>query len=245
MTEFENIIGYENLYKINRQGEIWSCLYQKVMKPQITDDGYMFVDLKKDGIRHKGRIHRLLGLQYIPNPDNSPTIDHIDRNKSNNSLENLRWATKKEQANNKTTNIVLLTEEQQAERIDNIKEYKANWARWNRLKSGDVPLIPVPALRQDEINEARRYENLTPEQIEKKKEQNKKSYAKITEDNKIAARERAKKQREDIKADPEKLALAREYKRLKAIEYRKKNKDVYIYANCSAKVAEPELLSGV
>jgi hypothetical protein len=53
MNEFEYIKGYENLYKINRNGEIWSCWYNKVMKPQLTEDGYFFVCLKKEGIRNK------------------------------------------------------------------------------------------------------------------------------------------------------------------------------------------------
>ena len=105
---FECLNGYENLYKINRQGEIWSCWYKKLMTPHITGDGYFKICLKKDGKSHNCFIHRLLAIQYIPNLTNAPTVDHIDRNKSNNCLENLRWATMVEQANNKSTTIVYI-----------------------------------------------------------------------------------------------------------------------------------------
>jgi len=214
-NEFENIIGYENLYKINRQGEIWSCNYRKIMKQMLNDSGYLFVELTKEGTKHKGYIARLLALQYIPNPNNSPTVDHIDRNKTNNCLENLRWYTIKEQANNKTTNISLLTEEEKAQKKENKKQYQANWARWNKLKTGKVSFIPVPALTKQRVEK-------TPLQIEKRNESNKK-YRDThiqTDGQKARSCARAKKQREDIKSDPEKAVAIKEYKRLKAAEYR-------------------------
>jgi hypothetical protein len=45
-------------------------------------------------------LHRLIATHYIPNPDNKPVIDHIDRNKTNNAIANLRWATISENAVN-------------------------------------------------------------------------------------------------------------------------------------------------
>lgn len=95
----DDVIGYEGLYKINRQGEVWSCSQRKMMIPQL-EKGYYWIKLRKDKQNYKGRIHRLLAIQYIPNPDNLTDVDHIDRNRSNNDLSNLRWTTHKENMNN-------------------------------------------------------------------------------------------------------------------------------------------------
>jgi hypothetical protein len=102
MEEFEFIKGYENLYKISRGGSIYSCHYKKEMKQMTKEDGYKYVHLRKNRKEYKGHIHRLLALQYIPNPDNKPEVDHIDRNKINNSLDNLRWVTRLENCHNKS-----------------------------------------------------------------------------------------------------------------------------------------------
>lgn len=45
-------------------------------------------------------IHRLVALTYLPNPNNWPMVDHIDRNRHNNNVENLRWATAQMNTNN-------------------------------------------------------------------------------------------------------------------------------------------------
>ena len=51
-------------------------------------------------------VHRLVAETFIPNPENKPFVDHIDRNPSNNDVTNLRWVTKQENMNNMKTNRV-------------------------------------------------------------------------------------------------------------------------------------------
>lgn len=63
----------------------------KVVKQHINKDGYKYVRLSKNGVRKNLRIHRLLGLLYIDNPQGLDTVNHIDFNRLNNNLSNLEW----------------------------------------------------------------------------------------------------------------------------------------------------------
>ena len=141
MEEFEFIKGYENLYKINKQGKIFSCIYQKEMIQMTTNDGYKYVHLSKFKKRSKGFIHRLLALQYIPNPENKPEIDHIDRNKQNNNIENLRWVSRLENCHNKTNYKDNLTPEQLEARKARTRERGRIWAEKNRREKGIKPRV--------------------------------------------------------------------------------------------------------
>ena len=99
-NEFVDIIGFEGLYQINRNGDIRSLKRNKLMKFNI-DNGYYRICLTKDKIEKKYNLHRLLAIQFIPNPDNLPEIDHIDRNSLNNNLVNLRWCDRTTNVRNK------------------------------------------------------------------------------------------------------------------------------------------------
>ena len=54
--------------------------------------------------------HRLIAIQWISNPDNLPQIDHINRNKTDNRIENLRWTNNSENQRNKTGNLNVVYE---------------------------------------------------------------------------------------------------------------------------------------
>ena len=85
-------------YSINEHGEIRNDVTGKVRAPSVNSgNGYTTVDLWKDNKRKKYTVHRLLAEAFIPNPDGKPTVDHKDGNRSNNALQNLRWASYSEQ----------------------------------------------------------------------------------------------------------------------------------------------------
>jgi hypothetical protein len=105
---FEPLKGYEGLYLINKKGHIKTVRRrgtdERIIRPALCKNGYYAVSLNnKDGGK-TFTIHRLLACQYIPNVDNKRCIDHIDRNKINNSLDNLRWVTYTENNQNKNIN---------------------------------------------------------------------------------------------------------------------------------------------
>ena len=70
------------------------------VKPRLVC-GYLQVFLS--GSRKTAYVHRLVARAFIPNPENKPTVDHIDGDRTNNNLTNLRWATQKENNNNPNT----------------------------------------------------------------------------------------------------------------------------------------------
>lgn len=95
MTEVK---GYPN-YLIYENGKVWSKNYNRYLKCSERQ-GYMRISLNKNNITKRFSLHRILAEHYIPNPNNYKEIDHIDRNRSNNNLNNLRWADRKIQMNN-------------------------------------------------------------------------------------------------------------------------------------------------
>jgi len=95
-----NIEGFEN-YVVFEDGVIINMNKGKLLKPQRNSKGYESVGLYKDSKKKKLLISRLIAKAYIPNTDNKPEVDHINRIKHDNRVENLRWATKRENLENK------------------------------------------------------------------------------------------------------------------------------------------------
>lgn len=115
MEIWKPVKGFEGLYEVSNLGNVRSvdryvmngnrcCLLKgKPKKPYPNSMGYLRAKLHKNGQGKKYFVHRLVAETFIPNPNNLPCIDHIDRNYLNNSTDNLRWCTQKENCNNPLT----------------------------------------------------------------------------------------------------------------------------------------------
>ena len=84
--------GYQ-VSSFGRVKRIYKNGKQRVLKPMLNRNGYLEVCLSKNDKKKLFRIHRLVALCFIPNPDNKPHINHIDGCKFNNFVENLEWVT--------------------------------------------------------------------------------------------------------------------------------------------------------
>ena len=84
MTEiYKDIKDLEGLYQVSNFGRVKSLGNGKsgnsklrLLKPDTTRNGYLYVNLSKDGKVKKYKIHRLVAQTFLPNPDNLPCINH-------------------------------------------------------------------------------------------------------------------------------------------------------------------------
>ena len=84
----------DNNYKISNTGKVFSNRTKKELKPWKTKKGYLRVDM---GRNKREYIHRLVAEAFIENIENKPTVNHLNHDKTDNRIENLEWATYKEQ----------------------------------------------------------------------------------------------------------------------------------------------------
>ena len=92
---FLPIDGYDN-YLVSNFGNVKNSKTNMIMKQYNHNKGYKLINLKNNGKWKSFTVHRLVGNAFLENPDEKPMIDHIDENKANNNVKNLRWATSKD-----------------------------------------------------------------------------------------------------------------------------------------------------
>ena len=101
--------GYEGLYEVSNLGRVRSLdrwvnhhtagkalRHGRILTPCRGNEPYLSVMLSNAGESHSKRVHRIVAEAFIPNPNGLSDVDHIDCNKLNNRVENLRWCTSAE-----------------------------------------------------------------------------------------------------------------------------------------------------
>lgn len=89
------IKGYEGLYAITEEGQVWSYKTKRYLKPADNGHGYLHVCLRKDGKYKHLRIHRAVAEAYLGEA-NGRDVNHIDGDRSNNKLSNLEYLSRSE-----------------------------------------------------------------------------------------------------------------------------------------------------
>lgn len=94
---WKTLEGSDGMYEISNGGRVRSNFYtfNKVMKINLDKDGYPYVHLAGNFKRNM-KIHRLVALTFLDNPENKPMVNHIDGVKTNNHVSNLEWVTQSE-----------------------------------------------------------------------------------------------------------------------------------------------------
>ena len=108
------VTGYEKFYEVSNQGRVRSLTRTVTRRNRwnpdkplihiregrllrlIDADGYKYLPLTKNDKQSNYRVHRLVAIAFIPNPENKPEINHIDKVRDNNRVENLEWCTHSE-----------------------------------------------------------------------------------------------------------------------------------------------------
>ena len=108
---WKDVVGFEGRYEVSDKGRVRSIERKdsigrkcggRMLKPGYDKDGYLRVNIYKNGKQKTRFIHRLVAGAFVPNPNGYSEINHRDENKVNNYANNLEWCTREYNVNHGT-----------------------------------------------------------------------------------------------------------------------------------------------
>lgn len=94
--KIKDVEGFEGLYAVTSFGRIWSHRRKQFVKTWPDAQGYLKVTFSVDNKQTSLKLHRLVGLAFVANPDSKPQINHKNGNKRDCRASNLEWVTARE-----------------------------------------------------------------------------------------------------------------------------------------------------
>ena len=101
IEQWRLISGYDN-YEISSHGRVRNNTNGYILKTPTSKDVYQRSELSKNGKKKKHLVHRLVAFAFLDRNEGQTEVDHIDHNRFNNMVNNLRWVTSSENQRNRS-----------------------------------------------------------------------------------------------------------------------------------------------